>query len=103
MPTVVENLIAPKTKRTRRTSAWLRFEEEIVTQIYGPRITTILANDHVSTVAMLASIFADEHNCAVSVKTMQRWLNICDLAPVQRTEWEGPAPTTTGPETLFEE
>lgn len=88
--TAISATITPPKTRTRRTLARVRFEEEIVTQIYGPRLVKLLSEClDITNTAMLARAFAEGHNCSVSPQTMQKWLNICELAPVQRAEWEG--------------
>ncbi len=80
----------PPNKKRRRLPAWKAFQEEIVTQIYGPRIVNILTdNPDVLNIRVLAHLFAEEHNCAVSPKMMTEWLNICELTPVPHTDWEG--------------
>ena len=78
-------------------SAHVKFSDEIIEMVYGPKLEKILNSDNPPTnVSRLAKQFQEAHGVGTSASTISEWLEVLGIAPKTRVEWGGPVASPMG-------
>lgn len=73
-------------------SAHVKFSDEIIKMVYGPKLEKILdATNPPTNVSQLAKLFQETHGVGTSPSTISEWLEVLEIAPTTRVDWSSKA------------